>query len=490
MNRKTRRSIFYRLFYIGVIFSTVTSEGNPNPKMLVGALPGDVSVDNTGAASYNLPLTVPPGTAGMQPTLGLSYNSRGGNGAMGVGFSLSGLSSISRAAPSRMHEGFTGGVEFNADDRLLLDGQRLLLVSTNTVYGANATEYRTELESFNRVVLHGEMSASNSWFEVRTKSGLIYEYGKTPDSFVEPSNRAQAISWAVNRISDTVGNQMDFIYDEDTASGEHLLERIDYTGNTAKGLAPYNTIYFVYTNRPDVRYRYHKSARYNSTKRLVRIEFRTEGALSHDYRLEYIQGEAGLSQLNSIQQFFPNGDWVPATGFEWTDADGVAGFAASPSLAPPVEISGTDGKDKGVRFMDLNADGLMDLVHHDGATGGAYFNTGTNWIAATAYAPPFGIVDEGKKDRISFADINGDGLPDLFFNHLNGTTTQSGAYLNNGTGWSTNTPAFVPPMHISFEGEEYTGVELVDFNADGIADLYYHRTRNGLDEYEDWWGTL
>ena len=467
--------------------------GDSEPQVLVGQLSGGANVDNTGAASYNLSLMVPPGTAGMQPTLGIAYNSRAGNGAMGVGFSLSGVSSIARMAPSREYEGFVGGVEFNDDDRLVLDGQRLLLASTNAaLYGTDGSEYRTEIESFQRVVLHGEMNSSNAWFEVRTKSGLIYEYGKTTDSFVEPSNRSKAITWAVNRISDTVGNYMDFVYDEDVANGEHLLERIEYTGNAnaAPELAPYNTVEFVYTNRTDTSFRYHEGARFNTTKRLQRVEFHVEGALVHEYRFDYIYGETGLSQLSSIQQVFANGDSVPSTGFEWTDEDGSAGFAANSAFAPPVEIAGTDGSDKGVRFLDLNGDGLTDLVYHNGTTGGAYLNTGNGWTSTPSYAPPFGIADSGNKDRITFSDINGDGLPDMFYNHLNGSTTNSGAYLNTGSGWATtSSPAFIPPLIISYEGEEYTGVELVDFNADGIADLYYHRYRNYVQEHAKYLGT-
>lgn len=465
---------------------TGLAQGIPNPEppeyepqVLVSQLPGDAQVDNTGTASYNLSLMVPPGTSGMQPALGVTYSSRAGNGALGVGFSLSGISSISRMAPSREYEGFVGGVEFNNDDRLVLDGQRLLLVSTNSdLYGTDGTEYRTEIESFQRVVLHGDINSSNSWFEVRTKSGLVYQYGKSVDAFVEPPNRPEAITWAVNRVSDTAGNYMDFSYDEDSVDGEHLLERIDYTGNVNAGLTPFNAVEFIYTNRTDVSFRYHKGARYNTTKRLSRIEFYVDDSLTHEYRFNYAYGETGLSQLSSIQQFFANGDSIPATGFEWTDEDGAPGFVADSSFVPPVEIANTNGDDQGVRFMDLNGDGRIDLVYHNGSTGGAYLNSSSGWVDAPAYAPPFEFKDAGCKDRITFSDINGDGLPDMFYNHLNGSTTQSGAFINTGSGWASSSASeFVPPMHISFEGEEYTGVELVDFNTDGIPDLFYHHIR-------------
>ncbi len=64
----------------------------------VGATQGAFAVDEQGTATYSIPLQVPPGTAGMQPELSLSYSSRSGNGLLGVGWSLGGLSTIHRCA--------------------------------------------------------------------------------------------------------------------------------------------------------------------------------------------------------------------------------------------------------------------------------------------------------------------------------------------------------------------------------------------------------
>ncbi|WP_201340072.1 SpvB/TcaC N-terminal domain-containing protein [Isorropodon fossajaponicum symbiont] len=55
------------------------------PPTLVGSTAGALSV-NQGAANYTIPITVPPGVAGMQPELSINYNSNAGNGILGMGF--------------------------------------------------------------------------------------------------------------------------------------------------------------------------------------------------------------------------------------------------------------------------------------------------------------------------------------------------------------------------------------------------------------------
>ena len=49
-----------------------------------------------GGANYSLDLVVPPGLQGLSPDLSIAYSSQGGNGVLGQGFSLQGLSAITR----------------------------------------------------------------------------------------------------------------------------------------------------------------------------------------------------------------------------------------------------------------------------------------------------------------------------------------------------------------------------------------------------------
>lgn len=74
----------------------------------VGAIEATASVGSTGAANYTIPITLPPGMNGMAPNLAVSYNSQGGNGTMGMGWSLQGLSSIVRTGKDYFHDQTTG----------------------------------------------------------------------------------------------------------------------------------------------------------------------------------------------------------------------------------------------------------------------------------------------------------------------------------------------------------------------------------------------
>src|SRR5262249_18484503 len=147
------------------------------------AMHGDFRVSSNGAAIYTIPLAVPPGTAGMAPALSLNYSSQSGNGVVGMGWSLGGLPSISRCPHTLAQEGVHGSLNNDGSDRFCIGGQGLIAINGGS-YGSDGTEYRTEIDSFSRVVSHGTGGNGPAWFEVRTKAGQIMEFGRTADSFV------------------------------------------------------------------------------------------------------------------------------------------------------------------------------------------------------------------------------------------------------------------------------------------------------------------
>ncbi|MEZ5463473.1 SpvB/TcaC N-terminal domain-containing protein [Dokdonella sp.] len=215
-----------------------------------GTVGGQAGSDG-GAARYRIPIIVPPGRAGMQPSIALSYSSRSGNGVAGMGWSISGLSSIHRCPQTPEQDGKTRGVSYSSEDRLCLDGQRLVKVSSNGNYGQSGTVYKTELDSYARITqLGGTLTDGATTFRVEQKDGRVISYGTTDDSRVLPSGSGgKPLSWLVHKIQDRVGNFQTFAYTVPaTGHGENLLASVIYTGSPTGGVGN-RKVEFEYQSR-------------------------------------------------------------------------------------------------------------------------------------------------------------------------------------------------------------------------------------------------
>src|SRR5487761_396995 len=201
----------------------------------IGTLNGQSGVDG-GAATYSVPIAVPPGRAGMQPSLSLSYSSRGGNGDLGVGWSLGGLSAITRCPATKAQDGFTQGVTYSSTyDRLCLDGQHLIVVSGT--YGQSGSVYRTELDSLVRVTLTGGINSATSEFEVDYENGnkSFYGYnsnGQTSNAVFVASGETAPLVWAIGQEQDGAENNVVYNYTS-YGSGEYHISSITYTGTSS-----------------------------------------------------------------------------------------------------------------------------------------------------------------------------------------------------------------------------------------------------------------
>jgi len=187
-------------------------------------LKGEMNV-NQGAFEYTFNLQLPPGIAGVVPKLSLTYNSNGGNGYLGKGWDLGGLSSITRCGSTIADDGISRSIQLDEKDHYCLDGQRLVVVAG--AEGADGTEYRTKIESYSRIVYN----SSNDSFTVWTKAGDIYEYGATSDSKFVHQNTTATISWKLSQIKDAL-NGHDNVINFEYENNSQLLKNISY----AKGI--------------------------------------------------------------------------------------------------------------------------------------------------------------------------------------------------------------------------------------------------------------
>ncbi len=138
------------------------------------------------------------------------------------------------------------------------------------------------------------------------------------------------------------------------------------------------------------------------------------------------------------------------------------------------------GQDTGVRVADVNGDGLVDIVQSVILSNGSsvddsvYINTGKDWVLDDSWVVPLQFSNtyfEVSTDTgVRFVDINGDGLPDLVksIEAENGATTTA-AYLNTGSGWVQDISWNNIPFSItSYRNANVTGdIGVRDSEADG-----------------------
>lgn len=175
----------------------------------------DVASD--GSATYTVPLEVVPGRAGMEPKLALSYGSNAGNGHLGVGFTIAGLSAISRCGHTLADDNRALGITMSYLDRFCLDGKPLVKVA-GQFYGGDGSEYRTLPDTFVKVVSYGRVTGMSD-----------PTYGEKTMVFT-PFGELDTAEDALGRVQDTdydaIGRPVDVrVYDRE--SGQVLAQTVN-----------------------------------------------------------------------------------------------------------------------------------------------------------------------------------------------------------------------------------------------------------------------
>lgn len=199
----------------------------PDP---IEKIDGNLSVSLSGAAVYELPIKVPKGVNEMEPKISLQYNSQSPSGIAGVGWNISGGSSITRIPSTLHHDGKISAVDFSKNDRFALDGQRLILKSGS--YGGDGAEYQTENYSNVKITSHGVSTFGASYgpkyFKVVYPNGNVAMYGET-------DNSRSRMEYALSYTKDTSNNIIVYNYEE--KGGLLLLSSIKYVSRIASVIA-------------------------------------------------------------------------------------------------------------------------------------------------------------------------------------------------------------------------------------------------------------
>jgi len=195
------------LLFLSLLLSTLSYTQVTGNSPEVGVTDGQLSVSLTGAATYNIPILVPPGINGVEPKVSLVYNSQSGNGIAGYGWNISGVSAITRIPATKFHDNTIDGVDFDQYDRFALDGQRLILKSG--IYGGDGAVYETENFSNLKIISYGVSpfgaNFGPSYFEVLYPDGSKATFGNSNNS------RSKNV-WGITRWSNSQDLRIAYFY--------------------------------------------------------------------------------------------------------------------------------------------------------------------------------------------------------------------------------------------------------------------------------------
>ena len=184
--------------------------------------------------------------------------------------------------------------------------------------------------------------------------------------------------------------------------------------------------------------------------RINEIDAKVNGTWVTKYALAYTtNGDESRSLLASITKSGNNGTvtTLPATSFTYQTQS--AGWTSQSSWNLPVSIF-VAGYEQGYHLLDVNGDGLTDIVYsNDNGSGPAtyqsYINTGSGWTASTTWNLPVILTVNHVDQGYRFVDVNGDGLPDIVYgNNDNMGHNTFATYINSNYGQTSipNSPNF------------------------------------------------
>ena len=353
-----------KYFYILLFFllNTVLCAQSPaltgvETTQAVGRVAGELMVTPTGAATYIVPIAVPPGIREVAPSIALTYNSQGGDGIAGWGWNLTGLSTISRVGATLHHDGVIDPVDFDALDRFALDGQRLLLKNTNDTYGADQTEYQTENYSNIKIIAQGStpINGTNAplYFVVYYPDGSRAWYGQ--------GNSLGQLEWAISRWEDPQGNRIDYDY---TSNGGVLqIHEITYGAKTKN--THQNHIIFKYSNRKKAETTYVDGIKFYRSTILNEIQAFNNDKVFRTYQINHNHTEIGYNRIKTIVEFNSEGASKPPVEFSYPDDATSMEYKKHPFTDGVNDDLIFDPEKQKLISGDFDGDGTVDFITYN-----------------------------------------------------------------------------------------------------------------------------
>ncbi|WP_238349659.1 RHS repeat-associated core domain-containing protein [Chryseobacterium cucumeris] len=406
---------------------------------------GNIEVNRAGQLQFSLPLDLPPGIKTVSPQVGLVYNSETGNGIAGYGWSISGITTISRTGKNIENEGEVKGVQMDYSDYYSFNGKRLVLKSG--VYGKDGAEYVTEKYSntkFKSIGAAAGWSGPEYW-EVTFEDGSQAWYGRNPVARIP--NEYNISEW-----KDSQGNYITYSYVQGTRTA--MISSISWGGNMDLNTPHMNTIQFSYNDRDLKEESYVQGLKSYQNKILSEIKVLTNNNQFKRYSIEYTGNGTNYQFVGKITEYNANNEPSNPVTFTYPGMvnSSYAEYTAEPEPFNDVKL-----------VADLNGDSYLDFLMNNGTVKlGAFNETFTTVSTGKTFAGNAKVVstlldEEGQV-------YNGNGIVEFKDGRIYGYIFRNNAFVKVFDKSLGNTV-------FNSAGDNLI-LEVGDFNGDGIPDAF------------------
>ena len=357
---------------------------------------GTIEVNSNGQLQYTLPIALPPGIKTVAPQINLNYSSGSGNGIAGYGWTVSGITSISRMGRTIDKDNDIRSIQFDYADYYMLNGQRLILKSGS--YGKDAATYVTEKYSNIKIKSVGQNVEKNgpAHFEVTFEDGSQAWYGLNADA------RTQ-MEYNIIKWIDPQGNSILYSYIQ--GNNVAVIDRIEWGGNEDLGTAHFNSIIFSYAPRALRETSYVKGKLFIQTNLLTNIQVKANGVVFKTYNMLYEKDNKGnhYQFLKSITELNSKGEAATPVIFDYKKsvAEGWKQTWISNDTSPDILYGDFDGDGKIdiIKYVDAFQECLKyeEVYHPGGSSSGDNDSQAGYWesVCTQPVSHPAGIYHFG-----------------------------------------------------------------------------------------------
>ena len=449
----------------------------------------------TGTGNFSIPIDLPDGRGGFQPSLALSYSSGAGNGSVGLGWQLGG---------GKIQRQTSHGVpRYQGQDTFVLAGAEDLVAVNED---AGVTRYRPRTEGLFAHIERHRTDGGDFW-RVRYPDGRVSTFG-TPDSspaedpaiVADPDHPFRIFSWRLTSTVDAFGNRIAYNYLRDRGEdGPHRFDRlyldsvryVDYEQDGEQRFLV--SVSLHYQERPDAYSDRRAGFEIRTRRRLERIEVKTHAdadRLNRVYHFEYLGSEVaaeapanGISMLARVRVVGHDGEAtqeLPPLELDYTVFE-PAERDFTRVLGPDLPARSLAGPD--LALIDVTGQGLPDLIETQGGAVRRWRNLGNGRfdLARELSEAPAGL--RLSAPGVHLLDADGNGRTDVMIADGRDFGYYPGSFEHTWDQRSFQRPAAAP----SFDLED-PEVQLVDLDGDGVTDAirngsrlecFFHHPRDG-----------